>query len=174
MRGTRRTIVTAAASLAVVLGVGGVAAATSGHGSHSDDGAGTTSSTSAVVASAHDQRGTESRDLKDATSTTVDPSSTTIPDDETSTTVEDATTSSTIEETSTTIAGTTSTTVEGDDDHDTVCDPDGTDHEARNRDDEGEAAEHAHLHGNTTAHLDKCLNGEIHRSDEGEAHGGGN
>jgi hypothetical protein len=35
MQGTRRTIVTAAASFAVVLGVGGVAAATSGHGSHS-------------------------------------------------------------------------------------------------------------------------------------------
>jgi hypothetical protein len=35
MQGTRRTIVTAAASFAIVLGVGGVAAATSGHGSHS-------------------------------------------------------------------------------------------------------------------------------------------
>ena len=50
MRGTRRTIVAAAASLAVVLGVGGVAAATSGHGSHSDDPASGTSTSVHVSA----------------------------------------------------------------------------------------------------------------------------
>ena len=159
---------TAAASLAVVLGVGGVAAATSGHGSHSDDPAETASSTSAVVVDAHHQRGKGlgSRHLKEATSTTVG-------DDETSTTVDDDATSTTIaDETSTTVDGTTSTTVEDDDDHGRVCDRDGDEQESRGRDDEGEAAEHAHRHGNTQAHLDKCANGDLHRSDAGDSHRG--
>ena len=58
MRGTRRTIVAATSSLAVVLGLGGVAAATGGHGSHSDDPvAGTSTSVSVHLTGAHHQRG---------------------------------------------------------------------------------------------------------------------
>jgi hypothetical protein len=135
MRGTRRTIVASAASLAVVLGVGGVAAATSGNGSRADDPVSGTSTsvTSATVVSAHHQRGTGmgSRHLLGATSTTV-------ADDETSTTVEEATTSTTVEhDTSTTLAPTTPTSVEPDDDK-------GGDHDDADQDD---AQDPAHQSG---------------------------
>jgi hypothetical protein len=127
MRGTRRTIVAAVASLAVVLGVGGVAAATSGHGSQSDDPASETStSVTGVkplvkVAEAHDQRGKgpESRHVLGATSTTVD-----------------ETTSSTIEDDTGTTLGSTPTTVDRDDDHQ-VCDHEG------DKDADHDEAEHA-------------------------------
>jgi hypothetical protein len=123
-------MVAAAASLAVVLGVGGVAAATSGHGSQSDDPAGetSTSATSVKVVNAHHQRGNASgrRRLLGATSTTV-------ADAETSTTVEEPTSSTTVEhETSTTFAPTTPTSVEPDDDKDGDHDADA--HEAADHD----------------------------------------
>ena len=116
MRGTRRTLVTAAASVAVVLGIGGVAAATNGHDTHSVS---TAPSTVTTAARSHGARlaaddDTSSTTVADDTSTTVaDPTPTTTVADDTSTTVGDVTT--------TTLAPTTSTTVEPGDHHG-LCD----------------------------------------------------
>jgi hypothetical protein len=78
MQGTRRTIATAAASFAVVLGVGGVAAATSGHGSHT----GSTTPTSLPGAHQKPAKATVRAHLPEASSTTET-------DDDTATTVEE-------------------------------------------------------------------------------------
>ncbi|MDQ1458965.1 MAG: hypothetical protein QOI08_449 [Actinomycetota bacterium] len=171
MRGTRRTIVASAASLAVVLGVGGVAAATSGNGSRADDPVSGTSTsvTSATVVSAHHQRGTGmgSRHLLGATSTTV-------ADDETSTTVEEATTSTTVEhDTSTTLAPTTPTSVEPDDDKD--GDHDAADLEAADHDDADDAARQTGANEGHSGDVSGHHDGARPRggNDGGSDHGGG-
>jgi hypothetical protein len=104
MRGTRRTIVTAAASFAVVLGVGSVAAATSGNGSHPGSTTGAT-----VAAPAHRKLGkaTVRAHVEEASSTTET-------DEDTSTTVDESTTSTVDEETSTTVRSHTTDTVGND------------------------------------------------------------
>ena len=95
MQGTRRTIVTAAASFAVVLGVGSVAAATSGNGSHPGSTTGTT------VASPHGKptKATVRAHVEAASSTTET-------DDDTSTTVEEATSTTVAEGISTALGKT--------------------------------------------------------------------
>ena len=95
MRGTRRTIVAAAGSLALVLGVGGVAAATSGHGSRTDvrRAGRAPPSRGPTTSSGHRHqrgKGPGSRHVLAATSTTV-------ADDDTSTTVDDDTATTTID-----------------------------------------------------------------------------
>jgi hypothetical protein len=136
MRGTRRTIVTAAASFAVVLGVGGVAAANGTHG-WSGDSSTTTSVGLLTNRGGQHPRGRALgvRKQQEVTSTTAagDTTTTTVADT-TSTTVEDTTTT-TVADTSTTMP-TTSTTVAGD--H-RVCDDHGKhDGEADNDDDANE------------------------------------
>lgn len=140
MHGTRRTIVTVAASFAVVLGVGGVAAATSGNDSHA------ASPTSPAVAAIHVARTKAAvRVALDETSTTVDPATSTTVADETTTTLEDTTTTMVAPETTTTLP-TTSTTVDHDKDGDhKLCDDHGKDgdhhdkgrHVGRNTDHDG-------------------------------------
>jgi hypothetical protein len=112
MRGTRRTIVTAAASFAVVLGVGGVAAASGSHAAAPASVKNTTSSLSPVT-----NRGGQTphgkawgvRKQQEVTTTTV-------ADDTTTTTAVDDTTSTTMaDDTTTTVSDTTPTTVVGDD-----------------------------------------------------------
>jgi hypothetical protein len=92
MQTTRRTIVTAAASFAVVLGVGSVAAAMSGHSEH----AGPTTGISLPGAHHKPTKASVRTDVQEATSTTetegdtsskVEPSTTTTLEQKTSTAV---------------------------------------------------------------------------------------
>jgi len=137
MRGTRSIIVTAAVGAAAVLGVGGVAAATSGSGSSPD-------SAAAVSAPVHVKRAEVAvRALADETTTTADPETTTTAAEETSTTLADDTTTTTMADVTTTTVATTPTTIKGDDDHQ-GCDGKGHD----GKDDEaGDNANREHLHG---------------------------
>jgi hypothetical protein len=106
MQGTRGTIVTAAASFAVVLGVGSVAAATSGHGSHS----GSTTGISVPAAQRKPGKATVRAHLQDASTTTET-------DEDTSTTVDESTTTTVEKKTSTAVRVDAPDTVEnaGDD-----------------------------------------------------------
>jgi hypothetical protein len=134
MRGTRRTIVTAAASVAVVLGVGGVAAATSGH-SWSDDPTDSTTTSVSVLTNRGGQhpRGRALGVRKQQLVTT-----TTVEDDTTSTTIaDDDTTSTTVADEPTTVPTTPTTSVEGDEDH-KVCDDHGKGDDDAADEDEGE------------------------------------
>nr|MDP9336997.1 hypothetical protein [Actinomycetota bacterium] len=128
MRGTRRTMVTAAASFAVVLGVGSVAAATSGHGSRPD------STTGTSVAAAHREPGRAS-----ARAHLQEASSPTETDEDTSTAVDESTTSTVDEQTSTIVRNHTPDTAEND-----LGDDEG--------DDQGEATEEAHENENAELH----------------------
>jgi hypothetical protein len=133
MRGTRRTIVTAAAGFAVVLGVGGVAAAASRHGSHD------ASKPQTSIGAHHTEVGTDhsSARVLDASSTTAD--------SETSSTLDDDTSSTTMEDTSSTVLGdTTSTTVAENEPGDARGDVNGHDH--------GSATEEAHENENAALH----------------------
>ncbi len=140
MRGTRRTIVTAAASFAVVLGVGGVAAANGSHGSSSDP----TPSTSTSLLTNHGGQHPRGRALgvrkqQEVTTTTAaeDTTSTTV-GETTSTTVAD-TTSTTVADTSTTLPTTSTTEVGHEGDH-RVCDNHGK--QDGDKDDDANEAEH--------------------------------
>jgi hypothetical protein len=101
MRGKRRLIVSAA-SFAVVLGVGGVAAATSGHATHS----GSTTGSTTEKLHKHVRRG-KALGLQRA----LDETSTTVAGD-TSTTIADETSTTIADETSTTLVTTSTTEVE--------------------------------------------------------------
>ena len=121
-----------------MLGVGGVAAATSGHGSRTDDPASGTSTS--VARRAHDVDGHRQRGKGPGSRHLLAATSTTVADDDTSTTVEDPTTSTTIEhETGSTVGSTTPTSIEPGDDN-------GDHHDARDEDADHEADEHGDGH----------------------------
>ncbi len=152
MQGTRRTIVTAAASFAVVLGVGSVAAATSGNSSHPG------STTGPTVAAPHRKpaKPTVRAHLQEASSTTET-------DEDTSTTVDESTTTSVDEETSTTVRNHTPDTV-------------GNDLGENEGDDHGGATEEANENENAELHEQDHHAGDSHQADhQSESdHGGHN
>jgi hypothetical protein len=155
---TRRTAVTIAASFAVVLGVGGVAAATGASGSPATSPA----VTPAAVAHAHPAahvKHAKTVKMRNARILADDPTTTTVGDD-TSTTVVDDTSTTIDDETSTTVVGVTTTTTP-DNDH-KVCDHHGHDrdedhdraHEdhdgGRHGDDAVQTASGSHRHGSNS------------------------
>ena len=91
MQGTRRTVVTAAASFAVVLGVGSVAPATGRNGSHPRSTTGHLASPyrkpAAATVRAHAEEASSTTETDEDISTTVDESTTTTVEEPTSTTV---------------------------------------------------------------------------------------
>jgi len=180
MRGTRRTIVTAAASFAVVLGIGGVAAATGSHSGIDTSAKSTTTSLSPVTnRGGHHPRGRALgvRKQQEVTSTTVaEDTTTTIADDTTTTTVVDDTTSTTIaNETTTTVPDTTPTT-EVDGDH-KVCDDhgkhDGEANEADEANEANEANESGPEDGNDSAQTTRVDNSGPGSDHSGSHHGAG-
>jgi len=133
MRGTLRTIVTAAASFAVVLAAGGVAAATSGHRSHNAP----TPRTTVTAGDRQRGKGDGPARALDATSTTASSETSSTLDDDTSTTI--------VDDTSTTLGdnNSTTTTVVGNEPGD---DNEGPGHDRGEANEEGHENENAELH----------------------------
>jgi hypothetical protein len=149
---TRRTVV-AGASLAAVLGIGGVGiAAACGSGSHGPTASpGSIATKARLVHVAATARTAGVSDTDDTTSTTVAPTTT---EATTSTTeVTEDTTSTTVAPETTTTVATTPSTVLGDDDDHKSCDHAGLDDEAHEL---GEVGEH---HGKAHEGDDASANG---------------
>jgi hypothetical protein len=165
MRGTRRTIVAAAGGLVLVLGVGGVAAATSGHGSRTDD---PRSGTSTTVTRAHDVDGHRQRGKGPGSRHLLGATSTTVPDDDTSTTVDDDTSTTIEHETSSTLGSTTPTSIEPGDDN-------GEHHDGRDEDADHEADEHDdghHLGADDSGHHSSGPDSSGHHDGDGGSDSG--